>query len=145
MDEAQDPIGAAGAPDPQATPELEATPDLPAAPDLEAAQDSDAAQALPGAENSPGAQDVPGAQDLPTEEDLPVDTDKIDDTVLALLFLSLGPNGRAWKGLDWDTLSRLHAKGYIGNPVGKAKSVVMTEDGIARSERLFRELFVTAD
>ena len=143
MDDAQDPIGATGAPDPQATPELEATPD--------AAQASPGAENTPGAEDSPGsqdspsAQDSPGAQDLPTEEDLPVDTDKIDDTVLALLFLSLGPNGRAWKGLDWDTLSRLHAKGYIGNPVGKAKSVVMTEDGIARSERLFRDLFLKAD
>lgn len=130
MDDAQDPNGGE---DPQATP------------DPQAAQGLEAAPELPGAENTPSADGPPRAKDLPSAKDLPVDTDKVDDTVLALLFLSLGPNGRAWKGLDWDTLSRLHAKGYIGNPVGKAKSVVMTEDGIARSERLFRDLFLKAD
>ena len=71
------------------------------------------------------------------------DKDKIDDAVLALLFLTLDRDGRAWKGFDWDSLNRLHAKGYIGNPVGKAKSVVLSDEGIARSERLFRELFGT--
>jgi len=130
MDDAQDPNGAE---DPQT------------APDPQAAQGSDAAPELPGAENTPSADGPPRAKDLPSAKDLPVDTDKVDDAVLALLFLSLGPNGRAWKGLDWHTLSRLHAKGYIGNPVGKAKSVVMTEGGIARSERLFRDLFLKAD
>ncbi|MCA1967495.1 MAG: DUF6429 family protein [Rhizobium sp.] len=69
------------------------------------------------------------------------DKDKIDDAVLALLFLTLDRHGRAWKGFDWDAMNRLHAKGYIGNPVGKAKSVVLTDEGIARSERLFRDLF----
>ncbi len=74
-------------------------------------------------------------------EGMEFDKDKIDDAVLALLFLTLDRNGRAWKGFDWDAMNRLHAKGYIGNPVGKAKSVVLTDEGIARSERLFRELF----
>ncbi|MBC9208969.1 3'-5' exonuclease [Roseomonas aerophila] len=69
------------------------------------------------------------------------DKDKIDDAVLALLFLSLDHDGRAWKGFDWDAMNRLHEKGYIGNPVGKAKSVVLTEDGVKRSEILFRKLF----
>lgn len=74
-------------------------------------------------------------------EGMEFDKDKIDDAVLALLFLTLDRDGRAWKGFDWDAMNRLHAKGYIGNPVGKAKSVVLTDEGIARSERLFRELF----
>lgn len=74
-------------------------------------------------------------------EGMEFDKDKIDDAVLALLFLTLDRDGRAWKGFDWDSMNRLHAKGYIGNPVGKAKSVVLTDEGIARSERLFRELF----
>lgn len=142
MDDAQDPNGAE---DSQATPDPQPAPDLEAAQGLEATQGSDAAPELPGAENTPSADGPPSNEGPPRAKDLPVDTDKVDDTVLALLFLSLGPNGRAWKGLDWDTLSRLHAKGYIGNPVGKAKSVVMTEDGIARSERLFRDLFLKAD
>jgi hypothetical protein len=32
-------------------------------------------------------------------------------------------------------------QGMIHNPVGKAKSVLLTEEGIAESERLFREMF----
>lgn len=70
-----------------------------------------------------------------------IDRDRIDDAVLALLFLSLGRDGRAWKSFDWDAMNRLHEKGYISNPVSKAKSVVLIDEGIARSEKLFREMF----
>ena len=70
-----------------------------------------------------------------------IDTDKIDEAVLALLFLTLHDGVRAWKGHDWDVLDRLYLKGMIDNPVGKAKSVVLTDQGLAESERLFRELF----
>ena len=70
-----------------------------------------------------------------------IDTDKIDETVLALLYLTLHDGVRAWKGHDWEALNRLHRKGMILNPIGKAKSVVLTDQGMAESERLFRELF----
>jgi hypothetical protein len=70
-----------------------------------------------------------------------IDNDKIDDAVLALLFLTLDRDRRAWKGFDWDAMNRLHEKGLIGDPVGKAKSVWLTEEGAARSEKLFHELF----
>jgi hypothetical protein len=70
-----------------------------------------------------------------------LDPDKIDRAVLALLSLGLHDGHRAWKGFDWDALARLHAKGYISDPVGKAKSVVFTEEGLAESERLLQELF----
>jgi Domain of unknown function (DUF6429) len=70
-----------------------------------------------------------------------LDTDKIDEAVLALLYLTLHDGVRAWKGHDWDALDRLYRKGMIDNPVGKAKSVVLTAEGLAESERLFRELF----
>ena len=70
-----------------------------------------------------------------------IDTDKIDEAVLALLCLTLHDGFRAWKGRDWDALDRLHRKGMICDPVGKAKSVVLTEAGLAESERLFRVLF----
>lgn len=70
-----------------------------------------------------------------------IDTDKIDETVLALLQLTLHDGFRAWKGHDWDALGRLHRKGMIGDPVGKTKSVVLTQEGLAESERLFRKLF----
>ena len=74
--------------------------------------------------------------------------DKIDDAVLALLYLTSFTEGtgelaytRAWKGHDWDALGRLHKKGLIGDPVGKAKSVVIKPEGLKKSEELFRHLF----
>ena len=70
-----------------------------------------------------------------------IDTDRIDEAVLALLYLTLHNGVHAWKGHDWDALDRLYRKGMIDNPVGKAKSVVLTAEGVAESERLFRELF----
>ena len=71
-----------------------------------------------------------------------IDTDKIDDAVLALLCLTLHDKVRAWKGHDWDALDRLYRKGMIYDPVGKAKSVLLTDEGLAASRRLFEELFV---
>ncbi|MBI2206001.1 MAG: hypothetical protein HYU41_19340 [Candidatus Rokubacteria bacterium] len=73
-----------------------------------------------------------------------VDTERIDEAVLALLSLGLHDGARAWKSFDWDAMSRLHDKGYIGDPVGKAKSVVFTEEGLRESERLFTKLFARA-
>lgn len=74
------------------------------------------------------------------------DEDKIDEYTLALLYLVTheryeGLGARAWKGFDWDTLDRLHTKGYISNPVGKAKSVGMSEEGFLRAKELFEQHF----
>ena len=55
------------------------------------------------------------------------DKDKVDEGALALLYLTLHDGCRAWKGLDWDVMDRLHEKGMIRDPKGKAKSVVLTE------------------
>jgi hypothetical protein len=77
-----------------------------------------------------------------------VDEDKIDDAVLALLYLTMFEDkfgARAWKGHDWDALNRLHEKGYIGDPKNKNKSVVMTEDGARRARDLFEKLFTRPD
>jgi len=70
-----------------------------------------------------------------------IDENKIDETVLALLYLTLHDGARAWKSFDWDSMNRLHEKGFITDPVNKAKSVVLTEDGLQASERLFKQLF----
>lgn len=70
-----------------------------------------------------------------------LDTDKIDRAVLALLCLGLHDVNRAWKGFDWEAMDRLHAKGFISEPRGKAKSVVFTEEGLREAERLLQELF----
>ena len=69
------------------------------------------------------------------------DNDKVDDAALVLLFLTMEKfelgdlvGAKAWKGLDWDVLDRLHQKGYIDDPKNKNKSVVFSEEGMKRSE-----------
>ena len=66
---------------------------------------------------------------------------------MALLYLvthdrneGIGP--RAWKGFDWDTLNRLYEKVHISNPVGKAKSVRLSEEGFQKSKELFEKHFM---
>lgn len=73
-----------------------------------------------------------------------IDDDRIDDCTLALLYLVTSEDkygARAWKSFDWETMNRLHEKGYISDPKSKAKSVVLGEDGLARSRELFERLF----
>ncbi|MBP7052730.1 MAG: hypothetical protein KBE65_17100 [Phycisphaerae bacterium] len=73
-----------------------------------------------------------------------INYDKVDDFTLALLYLvtSEGKYGaRAWKSFDWDTMDRLHQKGYISDPKGKAKSVALSEEGLSRAKELFEALF----
>ncbi len=73
------------------------------------------------------------------------DENKIDDATLALLWLVMWKGdyeiAQAWKGFDWDTMKRLHEKGFISNPKGKAKSVVVTEEGEKRAKELFEQMF----
>ena len=73
------------------------------------------------------------------------DSDKVDDAVLALLILTVHQEdqygARAWKGHDWDALNRLHEKGMVGNPVSKAKSVVLTPEGLSRGRAMFERMF----
>ena len=75
------------------------------------------------------------------ENKMVFDKDRIDDAVLALLYLGLHDGFRAWKTFDWDAMDRLHQKGMISDPVGKTKSVVFTEEGQKRSEDLFKAMF----
>ena len=73
-----------------------------------------------------------------------IDRDRIDEAILALLFLGRHDEIRAWKSFDWAAMERLHAKGLISDPVGKAKSVIFTDEGLRRSEALFRQLFTVS-
>ena len=41
----------------------------------------------------------------------------------------------------FNTMNRLHEKGLITNPVSKAKSVGLTEEGFKKSESLFKKFF----
>jgi hypothetical protein len=46
--------------------------------------------------------------------------------------------GNPLTGRSW---GRLHQKGYISDPVNKAKSVLFTEEGARESQRLLEVLF----
>ncbi|MCU0649598.1 MAG: DUF6429 family protein, partial [Gemmatimonadaceae bacterium] len=70
-----------------------------------------------------------------------LDTATIDDAVLGLLSLTLHDDNRAWKSFDWDAMARLHEKGYILDPVNKAKSVVLTDDGLREAARIVATQF----
>ena len=80
------------------------------------------------------------AQTPPLQE---YDQNKVGEAVLALLYLTLhqpGPN-QAWKGFAWDALDRLHARGMIGDPKHKNKSVALTDEGVAEAAVVFRRFF----
>ena len=72
-------------------------------------------------------------------------TDRIDEDTLALMYLVVceryEDGARAWKGFDWDTMNRLHEKELISDPVGKQKSVYLSEEGYQKSKALFEKLF----
>ena len=72
---------------------------------------------------------------------MPPDQNRIDDATMALLYLGLHDEYRAWKGFDWEALSRLHEKGLISDPRRKAKSVVFSEEGLRRPKELFEKMF----
>jgi Domain of unknown function (DUF6429) len=70
-------------------------------------------------------------------------TARIDEAALGLLYLTLHDGSRAWKGLDFAILDRLHEAGLIRDPVGKAKSVAFTDEGLAAAEAAWRKLFTS--
>jgi hypothetical protein len=73
------------------------------------------------------------------------DKDKVDELTLALLYLVMHDKSeegaRVWKGFDWDTMNRLYENGFIGNPISKAKSVVVTPLGYRKAKELFEKHF----
>ena len=73
-----------------------------------------------------------------------LDQEKVEQTVLALLYLNSfqkGEGRRAWKGFPWTVMDALHEKGYISNPATKNKSVWLSDEGARLSEELFEKLF----
>ncbi|MEE9334573.1 MAG: DUF6429 family protein [Granulosicoccaceae bacterium] len=61
--------------------------------------------------------------------------DKTAEIALAILALTQHTDQaggvRAWKGIDWELLDAMRQKGWIGNPVGKAKSVSISKSGLS--------------
>lgn len=73
--------------------------------------------------------------------DMTYNQSQIDDAVLALLAAFSFDGYRAWKGFDFDVMDRLCEQGFIDNPVGKAKSVWLTPEGLERGRALAERLF----
>lgn len=76
------------------------------------------------------------------------DKDKVDEMVLALLFLTSSTDQygtRAWKTLNWEAMDRLHEKGCISDPQNKAATVVLSEEGAKLSKELFFQHFGTKE
>ncbi|MDH3379656.1 MAG: DUF6429 family protein [Gammaproteobacteria bacterium] len=72
------------------------------------------------------------------------DSERLAEIALAILCLTASTDKvgtRAWKGMDWDVLGLLYERGWIGNPVGKAKSVIVTEDGLEKANRFQEKYF----
>ncbi len=57
-----------------------------------------------------------------------LDEEKLAESALALLSLTLHGR-RVWKALDWNLMNYLFRKGWITDPVSKAKSLLLTEEG----------------
>ena len=77
-----------------------------------------------------------------------VDPNKIEELAMALLSLTMFEDHgatRAWKGFDWDVLDSLHARGWIGDPKGKQKSVVVFPAGKIAAEELRKKYFEATD
>lgn len=69
---------------------------------------------------------------------------KIAEAALAILCLTLHVDSygcRAWKGMDWELTDLLYKNGWIQDPKGKAKSVVITEEGEKKAEEFLRKHF----
>jgi hypothetical protein len=58
---------------------------------------------------------------------------------------SEGGDLRCWKGYDWQVLNRLHEKGLISDPVRKAKSVFLTDEGRRQAEASAAEYLGVSD
>lgn len=70
--------------------------------------------------------------------------EKVDEMALGLLYLTMTTDKictRTWKNMDFEVMDRLHEKGYIADPKNKAKSVVVSEEGVKKAKQIFETHF----
>ena len=61
-----------------------------------------------------------------------IDQEKVEQTVLALLYLTSFKDKfglRTWKGYDWQVMNFLHEQGYISNPATKPSQLRLPRRG----------------
>lgn len=69
------------------------------------------------------------------------EAERLDEAVLALLLLGHHGRHRVWKSFDFGVMNRLHEKGLISDPATKAKSVVLTPEGLEAGKASYKKLF----
>jgi len=67
------------------------------------------------------------------------DEKKVDEIMLALMYIGFHENDRVWKTFDWNSLNRLFEKELISNPINKAKSVLLTVEGKNKAQEFFEK------
>ena len=76
-----------------------------------------------------------------------IDQETVHETVLALLYLwsrqEYGAH-RTWKGMDWDVMNELYERGWISDPHSKARSVVLSDEGVAKAQEFVARYFQQA-
>jgi hypothetical protein len=70
--------------------------------------------------------------------------ERAGDLVLALMQLTLHEERRAWKSFDWDVMNDLFERGFITDPRREAKSVLLTDEGLARSREMYDKYLASA-
>jgi hypothetical protein len=65
----------------------------------------------------------------------------IEEAVLALLAVFSFDGGNAWKGFDFEIMSRLHEHDFISDPVNRNKSIWLTPEGLERGRQIADRLF----
>lgn len=69
------------------------------------------------------------------------DVDKLDEAILAILYINFQETGSAWKTIPWGSMNCLHEKGLISNPISKAKSVSLTQEALEKAENFIARIF----
>lgn len=64
------------------------------------------------------------------------DRERAGELVLALMQLGLHEGHRTWKSFDWSIMDDLFERGLITDPKSKAKSVLLTDEGMTLSQTM---------
>ncbi|TXS92925.1 hypothetical protein FV139_13270 [Parahaliea maris] len=73
-----------------------------------------------------------------------LDHEKLAEVALAILSLTAMDDDygvRVWKGMDWGLTEFLYEKGWIHDPKGKQKSMVLTEEGAKLAPEFMKKHF----
>lgn len=62
-----------------------------------------------------------------------INTTAIHDVVFTILRLAQYDYDRAWKDFDWMCLTDIYECGFIHNPLNKANSVLLAEEGLGKN------------